>query len=181
MATTTRLGELTGDYVLDVAHTRIGFVARHTLGTRVRGRFDEFDGEARLNGDRPERSVVRVTIRADSVQTLSPERDAIVRRGFLDVAAHPAITFASTGVEQVDESGFKVTGDLAVRGVTRPVTVDFALTEVEHDMWGVFRVVLKGTATIDRRDWGVNWNAATRLLVGPMVRLDLKVAAIRWP
>ncbi|WP_327580460.1 YceI family protein [Nonomuraea sp. NBC_00507] len=179
MTTTTELGELTGDYLLDTAHTRIGFVARHTMATRVRGQFEEFEGSARLDGDDPSKSSARLTIQAKSLQTRNRQRDDQLRSTFLDTDDHPAITFTSTQVRQVDGTAFKVTGDLTIRGVTKPVTVDFELTRAANDPRGAFRVGFQGSVTINRMDWGVNWNAATGVLVSQKVTLEFDVAAIR--
>ncbi|GGX14700.1 YceI family protein [Streptomyces lomondensis] len=177
MTTTTALGELTGDYVLDTARTRIGFVARAMLVTKVRGTFDAFEGSARLDGESPSKSTVRLAIRAESVQTGNQKRDDHLRGGdFLDSAVHPALTFTSTRVEQAGPTGFKVTGDLTVRGVTRPVTVDVELTGAGKDPQGVFRVGFTGRATIDRDTWGVSGG---RGMVGRKVTLELDIAAIR--
>ncbi|MFG1708391.1 YceI family protein [Nonomuraea sp. M3C6] len=179
MTTTTELSELTGDYVLDTAHTRIGFVARHAMATKVRGQFDEFEGSAYLDSDDPSKSSAQLTIQAKSIQTRNQRRDEHLRSKFLDMDDHPAITFASTKVKQVDGTNFKVTGDLTIHGVTKPVTVDFELTGAENDPWGNFRVGFEGSVTINRRDWGVNWNAATGVLVSEKVTLEFDVAAIR--
>jgi polyisoprenoid-binding protein YceI len=177
----TELGELTGDYVLDAAHTRIGFVARHTMSTRVRGRFEEFEGGAHLDGDHPSRSGAQLTIRAKSIQTGHRQRDDLLWGAFLDAESHPVIGFTSTGVEQMDGSHFRVTGDLALRGVSRAVILDVALTGVERDPRGGPRVGFKGGVTINRNDWGVNQNAATRLMVSPKVILEFDVVVVRRP
>ncbi|MEV2273798.1 YceI family protein [Nonomuraea africana] len=179
MTTTTTLRELTGDYVLDTAHTRIGFVARHTMATKVRGRFDEFKGSAHLDGDDPSMSSAVLTIQAKSIQTRDRRRDAHLRGNFLDADNHPAITFTSTKVRQVGETTFKVTGDLTIRGVTKPVTAHFELTGAENGPQGYLRVGFEGSVTINRKDWGVNWNAATGVLVSEKVALEFAVAAIR--
>jgi polyisoprenoid-binding protein YceI len=151
MTTTTKLSELTGDYVLDTAHTRIGFVARHTMATNVRGQFDGFEGSAHLDGDDPSQSTAELTIQADSIQTRNQKRDDQLRSNFLDSPNHPTITFISTKVEQVDDTNYKVTGDLTIRGVTKPVTVDFELTGAENRPSGNFRVGFEGKATINRK------------------------------
>ena len=178
ITTMTNLSELTGDYVLDTAHTRIGFVARHTAATRVRGQFDEFDGSVHLDGDDPSKSNAELTIQANSIQTGNQQRDMYLRSKFLDTDNHPTITFASTKVERVDATHFKVTGDLTMRGVTRPVTVEFELTRAENDPSGDFRVGFLGRGTINRKDWGVKWNAALGM-VSKKVALALDVVAIR--
>ena len=180
MTTTTRLSELTGDYVLDTAHTRVGFVARHTMATKVPGQFGEFAGSAHLDGGDPPKSSAQLTIHARSIQTRNRQRDEYLRSKYLDTGNHPAITFTSTKVEQAGDTTFRVTGDLTIRGVTKPVKVDFELTGAKTDPWGTFRVGFEGSVTINRKDWGVNWNAATGM-VSKKVTLEFDVAAIRQP
>ncbi|WP_410652241.1 YceI family protein [Amycolatopsis sp. cmx-4-54] len=179
MSTMTALSELTGDYVLDTAHTRIGFIARHTMATRVWGQFEEFEGSAHLDGDEPSKSSAQLSIQAKSIQTRNEQRDVQLGSRFLNADDHPAITFTSIGMDQVGKTTFKVAGDLTIRGVTETVIVDFELTGTERDRLGYLRVTFRGSATISRRDWGVNWNAATSVLVGRKVTLELDVAAIR--
>ena len=178
MTTTTRLSELTGDYIIDTAHTRIGFIARHTMATKVPGQFGEFEGSARLDGDDPPKSSAQLTITARSIQTRTRQRDEALRSKFLDTGNHPAITFTSTKVEQAGNTNFTVTGDLTIRGVTKPVTVDFKLNGAKTDPWGNFRVGFEGRATINRKDWGVHWNAAPGV-VRKKATLEFDVAAIR--
>ncbi|MFG3272163.1 YceI family protein [Streptomyces luteogriseus] len=177
MTTATALGELTGDYVLDPARTRIGFTARAALVSKVRGRFDAFEGSARLDGGSPSASAVRLTIRAASVQTRNAKRDAHLRSGdFLDAESHPALAFASTRVEQTGGTRFAVTGDLTVRGVTRQVTVDFELTGSGRDPQGGRLAAFTGRTVIDRHDWGVS---GARGMVGRKVTLEFDVTAVR--
>ncbi|GAA3017893.1 YceI family protein [Streptosporangium longisporum] len=175
---TTTLGELTGDYAFDTARTRIGFTARHTIGPVVRGRFERVEGGAHVDGDHPSRSSVTVTIGAGSLQTLNPRRDKALRGKFLDLDDHPAITFTSTGVRQAGETAFLLTGDLTIRGVTRPVTVDVERIGVEQDPRGGARIRFRGGATIDRKDWGVHWAGAAGL-VARKVTLEFDVTVIR--
>jgi polyisoprenoid-binding protein YceI len=176
--TATKLSELTGDYVLDTAHTKLGFVARAAMLTDVRGQFDEFEGAGHVDGGDPTNSSAQLTIQAKSIQTRNGMRDGHLRRHFLDVNNHPTITFTSTRVEQSDETNFKTTGELTIRGVTMPVTVDFELTGAETDPGGNLQVGLEGKATINRRDWSVNWKAAG-LFVGEKVSLEFDVVAVR--
>jgi polyisoprenoid-binding protein YceI len=145
----------------------------------VRGQFEEFEGGAHLDGDDPSKSSAEVTIRATSIQTRNQQRDRHPRGKFLGADDHPTVAFTSTGVQRVDQTNFRVTGDLTIRGVTRPVTVDFALTSAEKDAGGRHRVGFEGSVTINRGDWGVNWNAATGLLVSEKVTLEFAVAALR--
>ena len=171
MTTTTRLSELTGDYVLDTERTRIGFVAKHRMATRVRGHFDVFEGAVRLDGADPAASSAQITIQAESIETGDKRRDAQLTRDFLEVATYPTITFASTAIEHVDAARFDVTGDLCIRGTTHPVTVPFELTGTADG------VAFTARLTIDRARWRVNWNALTTFMVVPNVVLDLEVTA----
>jgi polyisoprenoid-binding protein YceI len=179
MTGTATFGELSGDYTLDTARTRIGFVARHTIGPRVRGRFAEFEGRGHWDGDDLSQSHVALTIQAASIQTRNSQRDTMLRTRFLNLDDHPTITFTSTGARQVDESTFTLTGALTIRGVTKPVTVAFKRTGVEHDERGLVRVHFQGSTTINRADWGVNWNAATGASISKKVALEFEVAAVR--
>jgi len=173
MTMTTKLSELTGDYVLDAERTRIGFVARHRMGTRVRGRFARFEGVVRLDGDDPSASSARLTIGADTVDTGNERRDFQLRKDFLVTPEYPTLTFVSTKVEQTGATTFDVTGDLTIRGATRPITVPFELVEADGD------VTFKATRTINRLHWQVNWNAVTTVMVNPDVILDLQLTASR--
>jgi polyisoprenoid-binding protein YceI len=181
MTTTTTLDELTGDYILDTTSTRAGFVVRQTF-TKVHGQFGEFEGSAHLDGDDPSKSSARLTIQAGSIQTRNKRRDAHLRRSFLETSNHPTITFNSTTVKQVGETTFEVTGDLTIRGATKPLTVYFDLTGTENDPQGNLRVTFTGKATIDRKDWGVAWNVAAEgggLLVAYKTTLEFAITAIR--
>lgn len=170
-------GELTGDYVLDTGRTRIGFVSRAMLLGRVRGHFEDFEGSAHLDGDDPSRSRVLLTIRAQSVQTHNQKRDDHLRDAdFFAVDDHPTIAFGSTKVERITGTRFRVTGDLTIRGVARPVTLELRLTGAESDAPGGSRVGFTGRATVDRTDWGINWG---RGMIGRKVKLEFEVAATR--
>lgn len=167
MMTTT---SLSGDYLLDGDRTTIGFVARHRIGSRVRGHFAAFEGAVQLDGADPPASSAWLTICARSIETGDKRRDAQLRKYFLDVAAYPIISFVSTEVAQTGHATYDVTGDLTIRGVTRTVTVPFELTG---------HVTFTARLTIDRRLWQVNWNAVTTALVSPDVILDLQLTATR--
>lgn len=186
MSTTATTGipaHLTGEYTLDPSHTRIGFIARHAMVTKVRGSFNEFAGSGYLDAERPENSRLALTIKAASIDTRNADRDAHLRSNdFLAMDEHPEITFVSTSVEPVDDEHFRVTGDLTVRGVTKPVTVDVEFTGAAVDPYGNQRIGLEGTATINRKDYGVSWNApleAGGVLVGNKVVLEFDVSAIK--
>ena len=183
MSTITTPTALSGTYAIDPSHSRIGFVARHAMVTKVRGSFNEFSGTGYFDAEAPSRSSVNLTIEAASIDTRNADRDAHLRgNDFLDMETYPQITFASTAVEQVDEENYRVTGDLTIKGVTRPVTVDFEYTGSAVDPFQNLRVGFEGKTTINRKDWGVNWNAALEaggVLVSEKVTLEFEVSAIR--
>jgi len=182
-ATSTTQETLTGDYTLDLAHTRIGFSARHAMVTKVRGQFNEFNGSVSLDAENPANSKVEITIKAASVDTRNADRDAHLRSNdFFAMEEYPEITFRSTRVEQASENEYYVTGDLTIRGTTKPVTVNFQLTGSAADPWGNFRVGFEGQTTINRKDWGVSFNAAMEaggVLVSEKVNLEFEVEAVK--
>jgi len=182
-ASAPALTELTGTYTLDPAHTRIGFVARHAMVTKVRGAFNEFTGTAVLDGANPGNSTVQVTIQAASIDTRNAQRDGHLRSNdFLAMDEYPQITFTSTGARQVDETTFEVTGDLTIKGVTNTITIPFEFEGAATDPFGNQRVGFEGSVTINRRDYGVTWNAALEgggVLVSDKVTLEFEISAIK--
>jgi polyisoprenoid-binding protein YceI len=182
-ASAPALTELTGTYTLDPAHTRIGFVARHAMVTKVRGSFDEFAGTAVLDGANPANSRVEVTIEAASIDTRNAQRDEHLRgNDFLAMQEYPKITFASTGVRQAGETTFEVTGDLTIKGVTNEITIPFEFEGSAKDPFGNQRVGFEGAVTINRKDYGVTWNAALEgggVLVSDKVTLEFEISAIK--
>lgn len=177
------LTELTGTWTLDPAHTRIGFVARHAMVTKVRGAFNEFEGTAVLDGANPANSRAEVTIKAASIDTRNAQRDEHLRSNdFLAMQEHPEITFTSTGARQVDDTTFELTGDLTIRGVTNSVTIPFTFEGAAKDPFGNLRAGFEGSVAINRKDWGVTWNAALEgggVLVSDRVTLEFEISAIK--
>jgi len=182
-ASAPALTDLTGTWTLDPAHTRIGFVARHAMVTKVRGSFNEFEGTAVLDGANPANSHAEVTIKAASIDTRNAQRDEHLRSNdFLAMQEHPEITFTSTGARQVDDTTFELTGDLTIRGVTKSVTIPFTFEGAAKDPFGNLRAGFEGSVAINRKDWGVNWNAALEgggVLVSDRVTLEFEVSAIK--
>lgn len=183
MATETASSTLTGTYNVDPAHTRIGFVARHAMVTKVRGTFNEFEGSGYFDAEDPEKSHLKLTIQVKSVDTRNADRDNHIRTSdFLDLENYPEITFVSTGVEKVDDENYNVTGDLTVRGVTKSLTIPFEVSGPVVDPWGGTRIGLEGSVVVNRKDWGVNWNTmleAGGVLVSEKVTLEFEVAAVK--
>lgn len=182
-AATSALADVTGDYTVDVQHTRIGLRARHAMVTTVRGAFTAFEGTAHLDVANPPASSVSLRIEAASIDTGTPDRDAHLRSAdFLDVEKFPDLWFRSTGVEQVDEEIYRVIGDLTIKDVTRPVSVDFTLTGSARDPWGQLRVGFEGALAIRRADWGLTWNTPLDtggVLVSDKIQIEFDVSAVR--
>ena len=182
-AATTALDDVSGDYTIDVAHTRIGIRARHAMVTTVRGAFTDFSGEAHLDAAKPGASTVSIRIATASIDTGQADRDAHLRSpDFLDVDRHPEIVFTSTDVEQLDEGVYEVAGDLSIRDVTRPVSVEFTLTGSARDPFGNTRVGFEGALAIRRSDWGLTWNTPLDtggVLVSDRIQIEFDVSVIR--
>jgi len=163
----------TGTWTIDPSHSEVGFTARHLM-SKVRGLFEKFEGEI-VTGDAPRASA---TIDLNSINTRDENRDAHLRSGdFFDVENHGAMTFVSTDVVNGGK-GLLVTGDLTIKGVTKPVTLDVEFLGVESDPWGGTRAGFEGTAQISRKEWGVDFNIPMdggRLLVGD--KIDVIIAA----
>ena len=182
-AATSAVPDVTGDYTVDVTHTRIGIRARHAMVTTVRGSFTDFEGSAHLDSADPKASSVTLRIKAASIDTQVADRDAHLRSAdFLDIDNHPEIVFVSTSVEQLDDALYLVTGDLTIKDVTHPVSVEFALTGSAQDPFGNLRVGFEGAVAIKRSDWGLTWNTALDtggVLVSDRIQVEFDVSAIR--
>jgi polyisoprenoid-binding protein YceI len=180
---TTAAPDLTGDYVLDIAHSRLGFVARHAMVTKVRGAFNEFEGTAHLDGSDPAKSSASVTIDVASIDTRQPQRDDHLRTNdFFDAPTFPKITFVSTAVEQLSEETFRMAGDLTIKDVTRPISIDFEYTGSATDPFGNQRVGFEGSTVINRKDFGVNFNAVLEtggVMVSEKITLEFEISAIK--
>ncbi|TQF06652.1 YceI family protein [Kitasatospora acidiphila] len=181
--TTIPPAELSGRYVFDPAHTRIGFVARHAMVTKVHGYFGEFEGSATIDGADPARSSAELTIKTASIDTGVAKRDEHLRTNdFLDAPTYPDIVFTSTGIESKGGERFSLTGDLKIKETTKPVTLEVEYDGSARDPYGNLRLGFTGSTTINRKEWGINWNAALEgggVLVGEKVTLEFDVSAIR--
>ena len=181
-AATNIVEDITGDYALDVTHSRLGFSARHAMVTTVRGEFQEFSGTAHVDAQDPAKSQVTVSIAPASISTGTADRDGHLRSAdFFDVENFGEITFVSTGVAVVD-GVWEITGDLTIKGVTNEVTIPFEQTGSARDPFGNLRVGFEGSATINRKDWGLTWNAALEtggVLVSEKIKLEFDVSAIQ--
>lgn len=180
---TVAIEDLTGDYQLDPAHTQLAFVARYAMVTKVRGLFTDFEGTVHIDAENPKNSTAELRIKSASIDTRQDQRDAHLRsEDFFDVENHPGIVFTTTRVEHVDDDRYRVTGDLTIKGVSRPVSVEVEYTGSAKDPFGNLRAGFEGRGEINRKDWGLNWNAALEtggFLVGDKLRLELDISAIK--
>ena len=175
--------QLTGDYTVDPAHSRIGFVVRHAMVTKIRGAFNDFDAKLHIDAADPSKSSASVVIQAKSIDTRNADRDAHLQSNdFFAMDEHPTITFQSTSAEKLDDETYRVSGDLTIRGETKPVSIDFELLGAVNDPMGNLRVGFEGSVVVNRKDWGITWNApleAGGMLVGEKVTLELELSATK--
>ncbi len=171
-----------GTWAIDTAHSTVGFVVRHLVAAKARGRFGEFGGDIHV-ADRPEESSVVVEIAAASIDTGQPDRDAHLRSpDFFDVEQFPTIGFRSTAARVRDEHRFEVDGDLTVRGVTKPVTLTVEYGGVVRDPFGNEKAIFSAETEVNREDFGLTWNQALEtggVLVGKTAKIELEIEATR--
>ena len=171
---------LAGTYDIDKSHTTVEFVAKHLMVTKVRGRFSEFSGVVNV-AEVPEESSVEVAIDAASVESAQSQRDDHLRsEDFLHAEKHPTLEFKSTKVELEGDDHWKVTGDLTIRGTTRPVVLDVEFEGASVSPWGSRVIGFSAWTEINREDFGLTWNAVLETggaVVGKKVRIELNVEA----
>ncbi|WP_411072116.1 YceI family protein [Streptomyces sp. cmx-4-25] len=177
------LAALTGDYTIDPAHSSIGFTVRHAMVTNVRGTFAEHEGTLRLDGTDPGASTASIDVRIASVDTGIADRDGHLRGGdFFDAERFPLMAFRSTRAEQLGGDKYRITGDLTIKDVTRPLSIDLEFNGSATDVYGNERVGFEGSAEILRSEWGLTWNAALEtggVMVSDKVRLTFDISAIK--
>jgi polyisoprenoid-binding protein YceI len=171
----------TGEWEVDPGHAEVAFIGRHFGLTKIRGRFTEVTGTVTIADDIA-RSAVAVEIAMASVDSGNQTRDDHLRSDDLfDVGAHPSATFVSAEVTVQANSGH-LTGELTIKGTTRPVTLDVEYLGHAIDPWSNERAVFSASTTINREDWGLNWNMILDtggLLVSKQIRLEIDVELIR--
>jgi polyisoprenoid-binding protein YceI len=182
-ATTTGFATHTGTYAFDTTHSRLGFVARHAMVTKVRGSFNDFEGTAVIDGADPSKSSVSLSLQVASIDTRNEQRDGHIRTNdFLDVENYPQITFRSTSIEHDGGNDFQVTGDLTVKDVTKSITIPLEFQGAAKDPFGNDRIGFEGSVVVNRKDWGITWNAALEtggVLVSEKVTLEFEISAIK--
>ncbi len=187
MTTTTTtpaaLAQIAGSYTIDPSHSRLGFVARHAMVTKVRGQFRDFEGSFTVDADDLSKSSAVVTIQAKSIDTGNADRDNHLRSNdFFDMDRYPTLSFVATEVKPVDDTTVRLTGDLTIKDVTKAIAFDLEYEGAAVDPFGNSRVGFEGSVDINRKDWNVNWNAALEaggVLVSEKVSLEFEISAIK--
>ena len=173
-----------GTYLLDPTHTRVGFIARHLMVTKVRGSFAEFTGSITV-GENVTDSTAEATIQTASIETGTPDRDAHLRSGdFLEIDKFPTMTFGNARVVAVDGTDLTVVGDLTIKGITREVTLDVEVDGIATDPFGNEKLAVTARTEIDREDFGITWNVALEtggVLVSKKIVIEIEAQAVRQP
>jgi polyisoprenoid-binding protein YceI len=169
-------------YTIDPAHSRMGFVARHMGFSKVHGSFEQFEGSVQMTPGELSTLEAKATLEAASITTNDEKRDAHLRSGdFFDVETYPTITFKSTDVHGIDGDAFTLVGDLTIRGVTKTVELEGNYLGEGQDPWGGTRVAFEAETTVNRKEFGLNWNVvleAGGVLVGEKIRIVLEIQAV---
>ncbi|MEU6866475.1 YceI family protein [Streptomyces sp. NPDC046876] len=177
------LAALTGDYAIDAAHSSIGFTVRHAMVTNVRGSFGDYVGSLHLDGSDPSRSTASIDVKIASVDTGIADRDAHLRGDdFFAAETFPVMSFRSTEAARVGGNTYRITGELTIKDVTRPLSIDLEFNGSATDVYGSERVGFEGSAEILRSEWGLTWNAALEaggVMVSDKVKLTFDISAVK--
>lgn len=170
-------------WVIDPAHTLVEFSAKHMMVTTVKGRFAELSGTIAGDETNPADATVEVTIDATSIDSRNDQRDTHLRSAdFLDTEHFPDITFVATSVRPTGDDEFEVTGDLTIRGITRPITLHATVEGKSISPWGTEVVGISATGGLNRSDFGLTWNVALEaggVLVSDRVKIAIELEAIK--
>ena len=181
-ATRTLTKPNAGTWAIDPAHTRLGFVARHLMVSKVRGSFASFAGTIDV-ADELTQSKVDVSIDTASITTGAEDRDNHLRSGdFFDAENFPTMKFKSTEITDLGDGRYEVKGELTIKDVTKAVTLDTTYLGIISDPWGNGKALLEASTKIDREEWGLTWNAPLEtggVLVSKEVTIELEVQATK--
>jgi len=170
-------------WTFDLTHSSVNFTVRHLVISKVRGRFTKWDGKLLMDENDPTSAQLDVAIEAGSIDTGVEQRDTHLKSAdFLDVGRFPAIAFRGAQVEKVEEGRYRLTGDLTMHGVTRPVALDVEYAGSAKDPWGGVRAGFSARASLDRRDFGLTYNQVLEtggVMVGEKVEIAIEVEAIK--
>ena len=170
-------------YELDTQHTDLGFTAKHMVFTTVRGRFNEYDGYVEVDGDHFTDAKGEFTLQVASIDSANEKRDEHLRSAdFFNAAEYPVLTFRPTSVAAKGDDHYAVIGDLTIRDVTKPIELDAKVEgRIPRDAFGKERIAVSATGTLNRKDWGLNWNMALEtggFLVSEEIKIVVEAAFV---
>ncbi|MFO6504008.1 YceI family protein [Corynebacterium freneyi] len=171
-----------GTWNIDAAHSQIGFMVRHAMVTKTRGRFTDYTGSFTIDPDNGEGNAANVVIKAASIDTGNEDRDNHVRAGdFFEVETYPEITFVATGSKVTSANEGVLTGDLTIKGVTKSIDLDVEFEGTNVDVYDQERIGLTASGSINRKDFGVDWQAPLNsgVMVSDKVVLEIEVSAVK--
>ena len=170
-------------WTIDPTHSEIGFKVRHMMFTNVSGRFEQFNASGEMEDDNLELSSFSFNAEASSISTGNADRDGHLKGSdFFDAENHGQLTFQSNGMKKVSDSDYELTGDLTIKGVSKPVALKVEFGGIGQDPWGNTKAGFTLSGTINRKDWGLSWNApleAGGVLVSEDVRLNIDVQMVK--
>lgn len=173
----------TTKWAIDPSHSKITFKVKHLMISNVLGNFREFDGEVSTVGDDFSKSVISLSINAASVDTNIADRDTHLKSAdFFDVENHPKITFDAIGLTDLGDDLYKLKGNLTIKGISKPITLNVEFGGVTPDPWGNVKAGFSVTGKINRKDWGLTWNSALEtggVLVGEDVKIDCDIELVK--
>ena len=171
-----------GTYALDTSHSQVGFVVKHMMVSKVRGRFDDFTGAITIADD-PAHSSVEVSVQLASIDTRDAKRDEHLRSAdFFSTDEHPTMTYRSTEVRHDGGNRWLVDGDLTLLGITRPLQLEVEFEGAASDPWGGTRIGFSAKGEVNREDFGMTFNAALEtggVLVGKKAVIEIEAEAVR--
>lgn len=174
---------LNGTWTLDPSHTAINWVARHAMVTKVRGRFEELEGTIVVDTDNPANSSAEVTLQSASSNSNNADRDAHTHgEDFFDVEKYPEITFSATSFDIKGEDEGTITGDLTIKGVTKPVTLDVEVDGIAEDPFGNVRLGFEAKTKVNRKDFNIDFQAPLKtggVLVSEEIKIEIEASAIK--
>jgi len=170
-------------WAIDPTHSEIGFKVKHMMFTNVSGKFNTFEATITNEDDQFETSAIQFTADTASVDTNNTDRDNHLKSAdFFDVEKFPVVSFVSTGIKKVNEGEFQLSGDLTVKDVTKSITLDAEYSGLMTDPWGNTKIGLSLTGKINRKEFGLTWNAALEtggVLVGEEIKLASEIQFVK--
>ena len=170
-------------WTIDASHSEIQFSVRHMMLAKTRGRFESFSGTLNLDENNPAATTVEIQIDAASINTRDAQRDGHLKSpDFFNADVYPHLTFKSTGVTVTGDNTAKLAGDLTIRDVTKPVTLDVEYVGKSKSPWGTENYGFSATTKINREDWDLTWNAALEtggVLVGKEVTIEIELELVK--